>query len=244
MEEQRLRQYKYGIYDIKDDLRLSVGDNLINITKVADNQYKYIRKSGNDELKQRINVNSSFTLHVAPTPPLNLPEYKTDLVYLDFREPLYLESKVTTKVTIAVPIEIGIFIKNDSDYKVLDCFSCDPNLSRFALYGTPTEGHFCKHAHVDFDKQDYSCYGLLDLTIKNNMNSSAKIGKIVYNASTQDIFYNDDKVRLGSVLMELDENNSSNAIVSIDNTPEKDDTVSPRIKSESSESFVMTEGYE
>ena len=247
MENPSLEYSKYGVYEVDDELSLSFPNNTITITKKSQNQYLFCRKSGESEYKQRISTDSNLSVQIAPVLPLNLPEEKTSLLYLDFDEPLYLDKKVKTKITVPYPIEIGVFIHNEEKPELLDCFSCDDRLSRFALYGTPTEGHFCKYAFVDLDKKpDNLCYGRLDVAIKNNMNSSAKLGKIILNASAQDVFCSDkdSDVILESIKVELDEKNSSHATITVNNAPCQDHALSPRIPSKSSEPFAMTEGYD
>ena len=245
---QELEHSGYGTYQVKDKLDLCIQNNLINIEKTNDNQYLYSRKSDIEEVKHRISVNSNLSLHVAPILPLNLPENKTNLFYLDFEESFHLDAKVTTKVTVPFPIEIGVFTKNSSGHELLDCFSCKPALSRFALYGNPTEGHFCKYANVNFDtRPSHSCHGNLDITIRNNSDSSVKIEKIVYDATVQDVFYSKDSntVKIDPILVDLDEKNPSQAVVSVSPlTNQKDHALSPRVQSKSLKPFAMTGGYD
>ena len=250
MENPSLEYSQYGVYKVDDELSLSFPNNTITITKKLQNQYLFCRKSGESEYKQRISSNSSsLSVQIAPILPLNLPEEKTNLLYLDFGEPLYLNKKTRTKIMVPYPIEIGVFIRNEEKPELLDCFSCDSELSRFALYGTPTEGHFCKYALIsmDVEKCDKFSYGNVEVTIQNNQNSSAKLGKIVLDAALQDVYYSqhDNNVTLDSIVVNTDEHDSSHALVSVEKTKNQDRYfTSPRIQSKTSKSFVMTEGYD
>ena len=249
LENPSLEYSQYGIYKVGDDeMTLSFPNNTITITRKSKNQYLFCRKSGESEYRQRINMDSTLSIQIAPILPLNIPEEKTSLLYLDFNEPLYLDKKIRTKITVPYPIEIGVFIHDEENSELLDCFSCDPELSRFALYGTPTDGHFCKYALINMDeKHDKFCYGSVDVIIQNNQTSSVILSKIVFDAALQDVYcseYNND-VLLDSLVVNIDEHHLSHASISVEKIQNQDQYfTSPRIQSKTSKPFVMTEGYD
>ena len=236
----------YGNYVVDDELKLCFPNNDIAVTKKAKGQYQFVRKSQGQELRHRISVDSELVLTVAPITPLNLPEKKTNLLYLEFHEPLYIDKHVKTTVSVSCPIEIGIFItKQDSSHQLLDCFICDQSLCGFALYGSPTEGDFTKFSETGLDSKDSPYYyGKMDITIQNNLDYAARVGKIVFDASQQDVYYSKTDAKLDSLVMELDKNNDKSALVYTQNIDCPDFTLSPKIQSKNSDSFAMNEGYD
>ena len=173
-----------------------------------------------------------------------MPERKTDLLYLDFEEPFYLDRHIETKVTIPYPVEIGVFIKkSDTEQQLLDCFCCDQSLCGFALYGTPTEGEFCKYSNIDFDMHpDVYSYGMVDIFIHNNMDSATTMNKVVCNPTQQNIYYGNGKINLDPLKVVIDKGGlvASVSVQKIEN--DFDCNVSPKIQQETSGSFIMKEG--
>ena len=249
MENPALEYSKYGIYNVGDELNLRFPNNVLTITKKSKDQYLFYRKSKESEHKQRISIDSDLSIQIAPILPLNLPEEKTSLLYLDFDESLYLNKKTRTKITVSYPLEVGVFIHSKENPELLDYFSCDPEMSRFALYGTPTEGHFCKYAQVSInEKHNPFCYGDVDVIIQNNCETSVKLGKIVVDASSQDVYYakcDDNNVILDTIVVDTDEHHLSHASTSVEKVTNLDQHVlSPRIQPETTKPFPMTEGYD
>lgn len=232
----------FGTYSLDDDLELSFPHHSLLFQKNPSGQYTFERKTENYQTKQHLDMGSDVKIHICPVLPVNLPEPKTTLLYLDLESPILVGKSVTTKMSLRYPVEIGVFAETDNDSQMVDCFSCNPMLSRFALYGTPTEGHFCKYAlsnsHNSFDN---FCYAKVNLTITNNLDSSAKVGKVILNASSQDLYYSDGKIIADPLTMTIDSENKATV------TSEQISTsyhTSRRIQSKNSDPFVMTGGYD
>jgi hypothetical protein len=232
----------FGSYSIDDKLNLKFPKTSVALKKESADKYSYSRISENFEQKQILDMGSKIKLHICPVLPLNLPEHKTSLLYLDISTPISIGKKIKSKITLQYPIEIGVFVENNDEYELVDYFSCNPLLSRFALYGSPTGGHFCKYASVDFadDTMNNFCFAKVDVLISNNTDTSAKISKIVFDASPQDLFYSEDGVFALPLKMIIEAKDK--ATISYGSIA-KHSCKSIRIQPKGSESFVMTEGF-
>ena len=233
----------FGSYQIDDKLHLQFPKTTLSLKKESSDRYSYHRISAVSEQKQVLDMGSKIKLHVCPVLPLNLPENKTSLLYLDISTPLSVGKGMTSKITLQYPVEIGVFVERNSEYDLIDCFSCDPLLSRFALYGSPTDGYFCKYALVEFadNKIDNYCFAKIDIHIINNTNIPAKISKIVFDASQQDVFYSKDGVFVDSLNMVIESKNK--ATINCKSFT-KDCSKSIKLQPKGAEFFVMTEGFD
>ncbi len=192
--------FKFGKYVVKNDITLTLPENKIQFSKIDNGQFSYIRSHADEIIKKIIHCKTEdLRIQIAPILPIHLPSYKTDFVFLRFTEPIVIGDNSVTESTIQFPIEIGVFL-TDMHLDMLDCFTCKPSYSRFSLYGTPEEGRLCKYAKIPpfFDKeaQDHLTYASLKIKIKNELDKSASIGKIVVPASDHDLYYDGDNVMM------------------------------------------------
>ena len=135
---------------------------------------------------------------MCPVLPLNLPAKKTnDLIFLRLDESIFVEKHSTINIVIQFPIEIGIYIINQSDgtKDLFDCFTCEPMHSRFALYGTPEKGNLCMYSKVKLLEKDESypyTFARMGATINNELDNGILIGKLVFPITNFNIYYQSD----------------------------------------------------
>lgn len=187
----------YGEFTISDKLELRLPKTEINIEKKLDNRFSYYRKnSQNQEIRKSIpKSDGDIKIEMCPILPLNLPAKKTnDLIFLRLTETVFAEKKSTINVPIQFPIEIGIYMIDQSDgtKDLFDCFTCEPIHSRFALYGTPEKGNLCMYSKVKLlEKGDSYPYvfAKMSATITNKLDRGVFIGKLVFPITDFNIYY-------------------------------------------------------
>ncbi|MCV0391675.1 MAG: DUF432 domain-containing protein [Nitrosopumilus sp.] len=187
----------YGEFSISDKLELRLPRTEIYIEKKPDNRFSYYRKnSQNQEIRKSIpKSNGNIKIEMCPILPLNLPAKKTnDLIFLRLAESIFVEKHSTINFLIQFPIEIGIYIINQSDgtKDLFDCFTCEPMHSRFALYGTPEKGNLCMYSKVKLlEKDEFYPYTFAKMRvfITNELNSGILIGKLVFPITDFNIYY-------------------------------------------------------
>lgn len=195
----------YGIYTITDNLELSLPSITIKIDKIGDHVFSYIRKDTEDNIIKKIIPTKSedLTIELSPIRPLNYPAKRTSYVYLDFETPLFLSEGSAVTVFVRCPIEIGVFLVHDEHKDSLDCFTCDPNNSRFCLYGTPESGNFCKYTLSEivesYDDSIPFLNGVLKIDIKNDLDKGLNLSKIVFPITGNSIYYKESKAIIDSL---------------------------------------------
>lgn len=244
--------FKFGNQVIKKDATICISKNEIQISKIDRDQFSYARKdSENTVTRKTIHCKTKdLEIKLVPILPLHLPTYKTDFVLLRFTEPIFVSGKFTTELTIPFPIEIGVFLINGEHADILDCFSCEPSYSRFALYGTPEEGKLCKYAKIPsfFDKNTLSslAHASLRVVVENELEESASIGKIIVPASDHDLYYNDENVIMNDLKIMIRNRGGLKIIEVVQKQITKPDnwSLSPRNVKKTDYKFAMEWGFD
>ncbi|WP_187146526.1 DUF432 domain-containing protein [Nitrosopumilus maritimus] len=232
----------FGTHDVDEPLSLTFANNEIQISKTNTNQFQYMRISSDSHIRHALDVGDDVKIHICPMLPLNVPEPITSLLYLDLQNPILVGKSVSAEISLKCPIEIGVFAKTPKEDVLVDSFSCDPLLSKFALYGLPTDGDFCKYSKID-DKEKIKPYhhAVVNVKIKNNLDHAVKVGKIVFDASSQNVYYSNNKIIVDSISMEInDEKHATLTVSPCSDNLEK----SLRTVPEKSQPFVMDSGYD
>ena len=207
----------YGVYDVDDALELTLPDTEIKIERVGENAFSYFRKNSDGEIIEKmIPVKSEkIKIELAPVRPLNHPARRTNYVFLKFDKEIYLSSNSAASIFVHCPIEIGVFLINDSDKESLDWFTCNSLNSRFGLYGSPDTGTLCKYAEVTLatDMTDSIPYveGVMKIIIENNLDSGQTVSKVIFPITDNSLYYEDSKIVLDGLRVTL----RKRAVVSI-----------------------------
>jgi len=197
MNAENQQEYSnYGEYSVSDKLELSLPKTQIIIEK-KENRFSYYRKNseGQEITKSIPSKKEKVRIEIAPILPLNLPAKKTnDLIFLRLAESIFVEKNSKADILVQFPIEIGVFVVNsDGSKDFFDCFTCKPMHSRFALYGTPDNGKLCMYGKVSLleesTKPEPYIFAKIRITITNELNEGASVGKIVFPVTHHNIYY-------------------------------------------------------
>lgn len=247
----------YGTYSVFDKLELKLPKTEIKIEQKSENQFTYFRKNSEGKITNKIIPRQGRDLHIelAPILPLNLPAKKTnDLMFLRLANPIFVEKKSKIDILVQFPIEIGVYIVNQHDNTLdfFDCFTCEPMHSRFALYGTPEHGNLCMYGKVGMadktEKESY-IYALMKISISNELDNGATVGKFVFPVTNHDIYYKDEsnEAHIDDIEATL-KSAIANDIVEIKHVEfsekNKDWKLAPRSSKTEKQTFVMERGFD
>ena len=208
---------KYGVYTITDSLELTLPNTKIRIERIGEKAFSYTRKNSEDEISEKIipSKSNEIKLELAPIRPLNHPARRTGYVFLNFDKNIFLSKESAATVFVQCPIEIGLFLVHNSHRDSLDWITCNPDNSRFGLYGPPDSGTLCKYAVVPMaeDMEDSISYvnGILKVDLENKLNSGQSINRIIFPITDNSIYYSDSKAILDGIKVTL----RKRAVVSI-----------------------------
>ena len=198
-------EQKFGIYTITDSLEFNLPNSEIQIKRLSDNVFSYIRKNFNDELIEKIipTKSNELTIELSPIRPINYPAKRTNYVYLDLETPLFLSEGSAATIFVRCPIEIGVFLVHGEHKDSLDWFTCAPEQSRFGLYGTPESGTLCKYAKSEivesYDDSIPFVNGVMSVNIQNELEGGHSVSKIVFPISDHSLYYKDSKTIIDSL---------------------------------------------
>lgn len=196
----------YGIYQISDTLELHLLNTTIKINRIDNNTFSYFREDTEGKTVEKIIPVSTDNLgiEVAPIRPLNYPARRGNHIFLKFDKEVYLRDKSVITVFAECPVEIGIFLIHDSNRDSLDCFTCDPENSRFALHGSTDTGFLCKYADVavrtskHFDNTAY-IKAVMRVTLENQLNSDQTVSKVIFPITDNHIYYKNSESVIDSI---------------------------------------------
>ncbi|WP_268542097.1 DUF432 domain-containing protein [Candidatus Nitrosotenuis cloacae] len=188
------RQPSFGRYPHEGIIDLP--NNTVSLTHLEGNNYSYARQStGGETVKKTICATTkNVSVEISPLLPIHTPSYKTDFFFLRFTEPIYITQNATAQVLVPLPIEVGVFLIDDVQEGMIDCFSCDPLNSRFALYGTPEDGILCKYARTMPASSTPFMHAQFKIEITNELEEPATISKVVFPATDHDLHYHKNNV--------------------------------------------------
>ena len=215
---------KYGLYKITDSLDLTFPDTEIQIRKVGQNVFSYVRKDAQDNLIEKMIPTKSdiLPIEIAPIRPLNFPARRTSYVYLELETPVFLTEGSSATVFVRCPIEIGVFVLHDEKKDSLDCFTCDPINARFCLYGSPESGTLCKYSKSEIVESYEDSVPFLNAVLKielhNQLTRGYSVEKVVFAATENSIYYNDSKAMMDSITAIL-KKKLTIEILDVDSTP-------------------------
>ena len=251
----------YGKYTVFEKLDLHLPRTEIHIERKIDGLLSYYRKnSENQEIRKTIpQSDEDICIELCPILPLHLPARKTnDLIFLRLSESIFVEKKSTVSILLQFPIEIGIFLINSKDGSkdLFDCFACKPMHSRYALYGTPEHGNLCMYSKVKLlqkDELDPYIFARIRVTLTNNLNHGAFVGKLVFPITRHIVYYKDNssEVHIDDVRGTMKKDTNKEIIkINLEDFADKDKdwklvTYSNRKDDDGDDkSFVMDKGFD
>ena len=207
----------YGIYDIKENLELSLPNTEIKIQRIGDNAFSYFRKDSEGKVIEKMipTKSNDVKIELAPIRPLNHPARRTGYVFLKFDKEIFLSENSAASIFVHCPIEIGIFLVHNSHRDSLDWITCNPVNSRFGLYGPPDTGTLCKYAEVSLaiDYHDSIPYieGVMKIVLENTLSTGQTVSKVIFPITDNSLFYEDSKTIIDGIKVTM----RKRAVVSI-----------------------------
>lgn len=206
----------YGQYDVpmrieEDEISISVDldkDNLI-----------YNRSCADEGVEKIILLADNGILFINPIEPLNKPKELTPYLLIEFEKDVLIGPWARRKIYLKFPIEIGVFLSsNKKNHEILDVMTLSKK--KYTLYGSITKGLICKYWKSDIYTSIPSTNpiyeGVLKLNIKNETADWINASKVVLNAYSMKIYYNNSMV---SMKANMDIRNSNIAETSIIDSP-------------------------
>ena len=223
----------YGVYEVNENLQLSLPNTEIKIDKIGENAFSYFRKDSEGKvIEKMIPVKSDeIKIELAPIRPLNHPARRTGHVFLKFDREIYLSKNSAASIFVHCPIEIGIFLIHGSNRESLDWVTCNPLNSRFGLYGSPDTGTLCKYAQVSLatDYNDSLPYveGVMKIIIENTLSSGQTISKVIFPITDNSLYYEDSKTIIDGIKVTMKKRAVVNIVDVKTTSVETDWTASP-----------------
>jgi len=208
---------KYGEYLITDHLELNLPEIVVKIQRVGEHAFSYFRQDSEGNIVEKMipAKSNEMKIEMAPIRPLNHPARRTGYVFLKFDKEIYLSQNSAASIFVHCPIEVGIFLIQDSKRESLDWLTCNPVNSRFGLYGSPDTGTLCKYAEVtlatDFSDSVPYVEGVMKIIIENNLDSGQTVSKVIFPITDNSLYYEDSKSVLDGIKVTL----KKRAVVSI-----------------------------
>lgn len=149
----------------------------------------YLRKSPGETITKRLGYPGGRVI-INPVEPVNLPSEVTGILEFHFI-PITLRPGSTIAICLKFPVEIGVFVGEDTAYTLLDVFSLAK--PKYSLYGTPEKGVITRHVECDVHESPPPTNpleeGVLFLTLRNSAKDWVEVTRAVFDASSIRIFH-------------------------------------------------------
>jgi len=170
----------------------------IFVKKTGDN-LSYKREYTGEKV-EKILLTSSDKIQINPIEPLHKPKELTPYLLVEFEKAIVIEPKAKKKIFLKFPIEIGVFISGQGDFKILDIITLMKQ--KLSLYGEVRGGIICKYWFSEVFSSVPSVNpikeGVIELTITNTNPRWHEVSKAVFNAYGMKIYYNENTVSMKS----------------------------------------------
>ena len=188
---------KYGKHEIENSLEFDLPATKIKFSKLGEGRFSYRRTNFQNQNVEKIIATrtKNLEIEIAPALPIHLPAYKTDFMFLRLATPLHISRSTSTKLSVSMPIEIGIYTTDDETVHPVDYLLCPPSYSKYGLYGQPEAGRLCNYAKITIDANEKVtpfAFGTMQLKIHNELQKGVSIGRLVFPITDHDIYYSDN----------------------------------------------------
>lgn len=194
---------EFGTYD--PPVHIDMDDLKIDIDMV-DNTLRYCRVFRGDTLEKTL-LTDRCRIMISPVEPVNLPKNITPYYLVEFDHPCITPPTATSTIFTTFPIEIGVFIIDDKNDKIVDIFSFIK--PKYTQYGELTKGKICRFwnggVHHSPPVVDPLREGVLELTISNQTQLWIELTRVVFYAYGMKLYNSRDLVSLRATLRILKE---------------------------------------
>ena len=96
----------YGVYEITENLELSLPNTAIKIEQVGENAFSYFRKDSEGQIIEKMipTKSNDIKIELAPIRPLNHPARRTGYVFLKFDKEIHLSENSAASIFVHCPI--------------------------------------------------------------------------------------------------------------------------------------------
>ena len=155
----------------------------------------YTRDCLGEKVEKRLMPGNEKIL-LNPVEPLNKPKGLTPHLQVEFEKTMVVAPRLSTKIFITFPVEIGVYISANDQFHIVDVFTF--TRPKFTIYGDPRNGVLCKHwksaVHSSIPSTDPLREGVVELDISNSLSDWIEITRSVFNAYGMKLYYNDHSV--------------------------------------------------
>ncbi len=198
-----LRLFKYGEFQLPYQF---INDKLDLSINCCGGQVNYKRVIG-DDVVEKIVLTKETKVLFNPVEPVNLPQHISPYLMVEFTKPIQIESKTKRKILVKFPVEIGVFIRNDKKYELIDIFTFTK--LKYTLYTQPRSGVICRYwvseIYSTIPSINPNLEGLMELTLDNHSSKFVTVKKVVLNAYGMELFYDQTFVSMVAKMKILSE---------------------------------------
>lgn len=184
----------FGSYDIP----FKIEQAGISLSVEKEGEHLVYRRECLDEKVEKILLISSAKFLLNPVEPLNKPKELTQYLFIELEKVLVVGPQITKMIFLRFPIEIGVYVRFDSNFERVDIFSLMK--PKFTLYGDPRTGMICKYwrsaVYSAIPPVDPIQEGVVELSITNTEADCVEMTKAVFNAYGMKIYYSDKMVSM------------------------------------------------
>jgi hypothetical protein len=195
---------------------LSFETENIQLTVQMQDGYIVYQRKCNQEREEKTLMAKSGDILINPVEPINKPKEITNYLLIDLDKSVVVEPRNTHKIYLTFPVAIGVFIKCNRDYDILDIFTLASQ--KYTLYGDPQRGVICRYwespVHTKVPNIEPLHLGIMELSIKNTTERWVPISKAVFNAYGMKIYYSNKLVSMKASMTILSENTAETQFLS------------------------------
>lgn len=159
----------------------------------------YQRISPDGRITKRLGYHEGRVI-INPVEPVNLPTEVTGMLEFHFI-PVTLQPSSRITLYMKFPVEIGVFVGADDNYRLLDVFTLAK--AKYSLYGTPERGVITRHVECEvYDSVPPTNplkEGVLALTIRNSSRDWIEVSRAVFDGSAMRLFYGSNVAMRGEM---------------------------------------------
>jgi hypothetical protein len=174
----------------------------ISLTIKRDGEGFRYQSACNGATVEKLLLTRAGAVLINPVEPLHRPKELTTTLLIELEKTLVVEPETTKTVFLTFPIEIGVFITTNENVEVLDIFTLVPQ--KFTLYGDPRTGVICKYwrssVSATVPAVNPLLEGVIQLRISNTTSDWVNVTRVVFNAYTMKIYYNERLVAMRATM--------------------------------------------
>ncbi|MCD6111348.1 MAG: DUF432 domain-containing protein [Thermoplasmata archaeon] len=160
--------------------------------------FLYRRVQGDECVEKLIFPGERATVKLLPVEPVNLPGGLAQQLHISFKKPLLLPPRGNALVCLVFPVEVGVFVKAGTLYKVVDIFTLARQ--KLTFVGDFEKGRVSKYyesdLHTEIPPVSPLKEGVLRLRLRNRSGEWQNVERVSIPAEDIKIFYGPNLVSM------------------------------------------------